>query len=100
RSPPSPVDPRDLPFRVEVATDTLAEDYRARTRAAMTAWDDDDLLTATLTALWGLPPGASPSGASSWRPSRTAGTWPWPPVRTRRRTRRSSRRHSRSPSRP
>lgn len=49
--------PRDLPFRVEVATDTLAEDYRARTRAAMTAWDDDDLLTATLTAPWGPAPG-------------------------------------------
>ena len=49
--------PRDLPFRVEIDADSLAEDFRDRGGAAMSAWDDDDLLTATLTAPWGPAPG-------------------------------------------
>ena len=49
--------PRDLPFRVEIDADTLAEDYRARAGGAITAWDDDDLLTTTVTAPWGPAPG-------------------------------------------
>lgn len=56
-------DPRDLPFRVGIDVASLAADYRAHAAAAMTAWDDDDLLTATVTAPWGPAPGGIAVGA-------------------------------------
>ncbi|WP_166849976.1 TIGR03086 family metal-binding protein [Isoptericola sp. BMS4] len=50
--------PRDLPARVPLGDEAVADRYAAGAAEAMAAWSDDKLLTTTVTAPFGPAPGA------------------------------------------